>query len=105
VVTEEHEASVVGLWRIGKEIEKCIKIEKKVPWVAILRANYIRTLDGISTEEDRLLRLAGVNFRVRDTTYKVEAYYVVVSFHSVEFNSKSSGIASLIRELSTKSHS
>lgn len=26
VVTEEHEASVVGLGRIGKEIEKCIKI-------------------------------------------------------------------------------
>lgn len=56
MVAEKHEARVVGLWGIGKQVEQGIKVQKEVPGVAALRANHIGALNGISTEEGWLYK-------------------------------------------------
>jgi hypothetical protein len=43
--------------------------------------------------------------RVGRKTYEVQTDKIVVSFHGVELDSETSGVASLIRELSSKSNS
>ena len=36
MVREEHEASVLRLGNIGKEVEPCVVVQEKTLWVALL---------------------------------------------------------------------
>ena len=67
VIREEHQASVVTLRRVSQQIEGGIVVEQEVLGVAGLRANDIRSLDGIATEED----------------WEIESDNVIIPFASV----------------------
>jgi hypothetical protein len=54
MVAEKHESSMIGLWRIRKEIEQCIMVEQEIAGVASLGADDVWSLNGITAEENRL---------------------------------------------------
>ncbi len=77
MVTEEHHASMVAFGRVCQQIEQGVVVEEKILWVTGLRANDVRTLNGITTEEDG----------------KVQANDIVVAFTGVELEGKASWVA------------
>jgi hypothetical protein len=58
MITEEHQAGMVALRRIGQEIEYPVIIKKKVLGIAVLGSNDIWSLDGIAAKEHRLVKSA-----------------------------------------------
>lgn len=54
VVTEEHEACVVGFGGVGEEVKEGVVVQEEVGWVAILGADDVWSLNGITAEEDGL---------------------------------------------------
>lgn len=86
VVAEEHKCSVIGLGCATQKVEKCIVINEEVGWVSMLRADNIRSLDGIAAEED----------------WEVEANHVIITFTGVELDHKTMRITWEIRELAAQ---
>jgi hypothetical protein len=54
MIAEKHEACVVGFGGVGKEIEEGVVIKEEVCWIAVLRADDVWSLNGITAEEDGL---------------------------------------------------
>lgn len=80
-------------------------VQKEVGWVTGLGADNIWSLDRITAEEYRLDNISFDIINEIRETYKVQTNDIVVPFHSVELDGEASGVSSLIREFSTKSHS
>jgi hypothetical protein len=89
VIREEHQASVVALRSVAKKIKGSVVIEQEVLGVASLRADDIRSLDGVTTEEDR----------------EVESDNVVVALAGVKLDRETSRVTSLIWKLPAKGDS
>ena len=70
VVTEKREPGVVRLGCVAREVKQGIVIKQEVPRVAILRTNDVRSLDGVSTEEDGLPRVSSGADRDQFTKFK-----------------------------------
>jgi hypothetical protein len=58
MIAEEHETGVIRLRSVSKEVEEGIVVQQEIPRIAVLRANHIRTLERVTTEEDWLSRVS-----------------------------------------------
>lgn len=87
-VREEHSSRVVRLWHIGKEIEGSIIIDEEGLRVSALTSDVIRSLHGVSNEEDR----------------PVQSDNVVVAFSGVELHGETSGVTCEIGKFFSESN-
>lgn len=88
VVTKEHQSGVIALRNICKKIKQAVIVNQEVCRVPLLRSNNIGPLNRVSAEEN----------------WPVQTNNIVVSVIGVHFNSKTTGVTPLIRELSSESH-
>lgn len=86
MVRKEHQTSMVALRCVCEQIEGRIVVEQEVLGVASLGTDHVWSLDRVAAEE----------------YWKVESDDIVVALAGVELDCETSGIASLVRELSTK---
>jgi hypothetical protein len=86
MVAEEHYSGMVALGGVGQQIESRVIVEQEVVRSAVLRADDIWTLDGVTAEENR----------------PIQADNVVVALLGVELDGKTTGVTRFIRELATK---
>ena len=86
VVTEEHQCGMIGFGSAPQKVKKCIIVDQKIGWIAMLRADDIRPLNRITAEKDG----------------PVQAHQIVVAFTSVEFDGEPTGIAGEVGKLATE---
>lgn len=94
---------------MGQQIECRIIVKEEIVWSTPLAANYVRSLNRVSTEEDRLHLVASRQLSRSNNnrgfgTHEVQSYDIIIPLTGVELDSEASRISSCVWEFSAKCH-